>query len=454
MRRVTPELLRTADEAFDASRTGVVRTPGRMNAPMARGRARLMISSGDPARTCPGQRSAEVLWQVVTVLLAVMPLAMALAHRSSPLLISAAAAVALVATLVEGQGLHAYARAKAGLGTPLGLSALVFLTWAAASLTWSALPKASLYALGEFVLPVAAAFVLALSYPQRAPRHAGPLLAAAVIAAGLVVLYQLVTDLGLRQDFGLRAQRFVFNRPVMTLLLLAPALLSLLLAAERRWVAGTAALLIAAAILKSESGAAKFGLVSALATFVLAWARPALAVRLLAIAALATLVLAPVFGDVAARLLPPRTYEVLAKAHARDRVEIWQSFDAAIRQQPLLGAGFGVSTRLDETPVAARVAPEFRRLLAVGHPHNAPIQIWVELGLIGALLAGAVIILAARGLAHLPAAMAAPRLALGAAILAISLVGHGAWQGWWPAAIGAALVWFRIANRQDAERGR
>lgn len=413
-----------------------------------------MIPSGEPTRINSAQRSAEALWPVVTALLAIMPLAMALAHRSSPLLLSTAAVAALVATFLEGQGSHIYAQVKAGFRTPLGLSTLVFLAWAAMSLTWSALPKASLYALGEFVLPVAAAFVLALTYPRRAPRQAGLLLAAGAIAAGLVVLYQLVTDLGLRHDFGLRAQRFVFNRPVMTLLLLAPALLCVLQAAKRRWVAGAAALLIAAAILKSESGAAKFGLLSALVTFALAWTRQALTVRLLAIAALATLVMAPVFGDVAARILPPRTYEVLAKAHARDRVEIWQSFDAAIREQPLLGAGFGVSARLDETPVAARVAPEFRRLLAVGHPHNAPIQVWVELGLVGALLAGAVILLAMRRLDRLPAARAAPRLALGAAILAISLVGHGAWQGWWPAAIGAALVWFRVADRQDAGRGR
>jgi hypothetical protein len=28
----------------------------------------------------------------------------------------------------------------------------------------------------------------------------------------------------------------------------------------------------------------------------------------------------------------------------------------------------------------------------------------------------------------------------------VSLVGHGAWQGWWPAAIGAALVWLRASR--------
>ena len=34
-------------------------------------------------------------------------------------------------------------------------------------------------------------------------------------------------------------------------------------------------------------------------------------------------------------------------------------------------------------------------------------------------------------------------LALLGGVAAVSLVGHGAWQGWWAAAVGAAIVWFR-----------
>jgi hypothetical protein len=43
-------------------------------------------------------------------------------------------------------------------------------------------------------------------------------------------------------------------------------------------------------------------------------------------------------------------------------------------------------------------------------------------------------------------------MALLAAVVAISLIGHGAWQGWWPAAIGAAIVWLRAAEDIDAPR--
>jgi exopolysaccharide production protein ExoQ len=32
----------------------------------------------------------------------------------------------------------------------------------------------------------------------------------------------------------------------------------------------------------------------------------------------------------------------------------------------------------------------------------------------------------------------------------VSLVGHGAWQGWWAASLGTAVVWFRVAARQES----
>jgi O-antigen ligase len=101
---------------------------------------------------------------------------------------------------------------------------------------------------------------------------------------------------------------------------------------------------------------------------------------------------------------------------------------------------------MGEAPVAEQVAPDFATLLAVGHPHNAALQIWVELGVIGAFLGALVAALLLRGMAGLGRAELAAATALLAAGLADSLVGQGAWQGWWPAAIGAALVWFRYGR--------
>ena len=92
--------------------------------------------------------------------------------------------------------------------------------------------------------------------------------------------------------------------------------------------------------------------------------------------------------------------------------------------------------------MAAAVPPPHRILLGAGHPHSAAIQIWAELGVVGALLGATVLGLALRSLSAVGPA-GGPMLALLAGVAAISLVGHGAWQGWWAAAVGAAIVWFR-----------
>ena len=70
----------------------------------------------------------------------------------------------------------------------------------------------------------------------------------------------------------------------------------------------------------------------------------------------------------------------------------------------------------------------------------------VELGAAGAALAIVVVVLLLWRIARLPGEMPAVSLALLAAVTAVSLVGHGAWQAWWPAAIAAAIVWLRAAH--------
>lgn len=84
-----------------------------------------------------------------------------------------------------------------------------------------------------------------------------------------------------------------------------------------------------------------------------------------------------------------------------------------------------------------------------------PLQAWAETGALGAgLLTLAGLLLLAR-LRRRPAAELAPRLAMFAAAFSIAAVGHGAWQGWWIAALGAAILWFAMdaAPRQGGNHG-
>lgn len=404
-----------------------------------------------PSRAGRRQAVACRLWHASAVILALMPVVMELSQRSSPLVMTLAGTAALAAAMVDGQGAEPGRGVRRWLSTPLGLAALVFLGFALVSVAWSREPLSALHALGEFVLPIGAAGVLAVLLPQRAPPFAAWLFLICVGIACALIFAELYTDVTLRREIGLRSASYIFNRPVLTVLVLLAPLVQLVTLRARSGMAGLAmavGALVVGAIGLSDSGAAVLGLIAGALAYGVARLRPRLAPVLLGAGLVIAFALAPVFGDMARTLLPPSLHQKLAQSHSRERVEIWRSFGAAIREEPVTGAGFGMSARFDQDPVAARVPSELRLQLEMGHPHNAAIQVWTELGGIGAVLAVVVLLLMLRALARLPVEEIPPRAALVAAVAAVSLVGHGAWQGWWPAAIGAAIVWLRIAEEK------
>ncbi len=398
------------------------------------------------ARSNDGRsRLADLLWVAAHSIIGSMPVVMAIAHRSSPLVLAVGMVAALAAMAVEGRARGWLVQTAAALRTPLGLAVLAFLGFAALSVAWSAAPRISLQSFAEFGLTIAGAFVLGLALPQRMPQRRPLLLAFSTALACLLILLQLWTDVAIRRAFGLRAEEFIFNRPSLTVLVLSIPLAWLLLRGGYRRVGAGVLALAALTVLQSESGAAVLGLLAAIAAYGLARYSGRAAVSLVAVCTAAAILLAPVVGAMAERVLPPSVHEGLARANTRARVEIWKAFGEAVRRDPILGAGFGVSPRFAETPLARKTAPGDASV-TLWHPHNAALQVWVELGAVGAALALIIVMLLLRTIARLPGEVQAVSLALVAAVVVVSLVGHGAWQGWWPAAIAAAIVWLRASH--------
>jgi O-antigen ligase len=193
------------------------------------------------------------------------------------------------------------------------------------------------------------------------------------------------------------------------------------------------------------------GLVTACFVFPVAWFAPRAARGIAAGAFLAAVAVAPFIGSMGGTLIPASFHERMAQGHSRERVDLWTSFGAAVREQPILGAGFGVSPRMAETGVAKKVPASQQRMLAIGHPHNAALQIWVELGAVGGILALAIVFLILRLIARQPHIIGSASLALLAGAAAVALVGHGAWQGWWAASLGAAIIWMSATDRMRPE---
>ena len=120
---------------------------------------------------------------------------------------------------------------------------------------------------------------------------------------------------------------------------------------------------------------------------------------------------------------------------AQHRVEIWNFSAERIADKPLLGWGFDSARHIGERFFDAGEAGETGRLVVSLHPHNAPLQVMLELGAVGALIALALMWLAAHRLDTLPSRTREFAQALFIATFAVACVAFGTWQNWWLALI-------------------
>ncbi len=234
----------------------------------------------------------------------------------------------------------------------------------------------------------------------------------------------------------------LFNRSVAVLAILLPLAA---MAAYRTFGRAAALGLLAAGIfivLNFNSQGAEYALVAATLAAIVVVLLPKrgafLLSTLLAVGVLAAPIIAsaPQFDALAQRR------DISASVF--HRAAIWSFAADRIFEKPAFGWGMH----------ASRAIPGAKRQFAPGaelmplHPHNAALQLWLELGLAGAI-AGAALMLALgrriRGDAPTRAALAATLVAA----VVIAGVGYGLWQGWWMAALWiiAALAAALASNR-------
>ncbi len=125
------------------------------------------------------------------------------------------------------------------------------------------------------------------------------------------------------------------------------------------------------------------------------------------------------------------------------RLYIWQFTAQKIAQHPLRGWGMNASRTI---PGGKQRAIDPKRG-DVGenlplHPHNMMLQIWLELGLPGALLISALgaAVIVRLGHPAMPGDAAAVRMGQMGTVLAISSASFGTWSSWWLCAVWLAAA--------------
>lgn len=151
---------------------------------------------------------------------------------------------------------------------------------------------------------------------------------------------------------------------------------------------------------------------------------------------LTPLVMSEVFGGSHSGLAPG-----VGKASWGARVEIWRFVSRLVESKPLFGWG------LD----ASRVFPGVIPL----HPHNAALQIWLELGAVGAGITAIFFVwLFARieNMRRRDAPLAGAAAASVSAYLVIGALSFGTWQEWWLALGTIAIVVILVMNNARLRR--
>ncbi len=348
------------------------------------------------------------------------------------------AAAAWIAILVLGLRGRLAKPQLIGWGTVMAL----LIIWAMLTGLWSTAPDAAAQKavhLLALLTPWLALMMLAPPPPVARVRF---VLVIAVLAGIVFLLVERAFDFPLfRLANSIAAEApvepWVHNRPAAVLALLACAL-ALLSAEKLGWKAVAWPLLTLPVVLfGSESAASALGLALTVPAFLIVRIAPMMTRKLvpplLALLVLATPLLARLpaaFGLVEADWL---------HRHFRHRAEIWDFAAERVAEKPLLGWGLEASRAMPSGGRISAIMPELPSLIPL-HPHNAPLQIWLETGLPGALAAAFLLALGARAALTGTGEAPAWRFATLVCLLAIAATAFGLWQSWWIAIMGGTIL--------------
>jgi exopolysaccharide production protein ExoQ len=363
-----------------------------------------------------------------------------------PLGIAPLLVVVALAVLVRARG---EALSAAGRMRPLAALLVLLALWGGLSSIWSIIPGHSLFEAVRLLLLSAAGLVVVAA--ARGLDDAGRAMLGRAAVTGLIIgivimTIELVADFPIRQFFsGERAINLPSYDRGATILSLASWIAVLHLLGTGRRVAA-AALFILAAIVVSRmiSLSAFLAMLVALAVFALGWWRARLTAMLLGGGFALVAAALPFFGPTRDGVLWLRHILPGLRGSATHRLVIWRFASDLWHEHPLLGWGMDASRALPggKTDITdyMNLPPEWHLIGAVMplHPHDAVLQWWLELGIVGAVLGTAIVFHILWKTIETPELSRLSR-AVGLAVIVTAflplLLNFGVWQTWWESSL-------------------
>ncbi len=276
-------------------------------------------------------------------------------------------------------------------------------------------------------------------------RRIGTALLFALPVTAILIFIQYHTGGALNAAIGADPENYILNRSAVAIAIFIP--FAALAAPQRQWLKLLLLAACAVATFQTESSSAQLGvlLIAILMVPALVW--PKLTYRAVVAGILLTFLFMPLIVSHVNSMIPQAIHERVGYGSLTIRGLIWTEYANLLPNKLWLGYGMEASKVADMLPEAASYPPERLKLLSLGHSHNASVQLWFELGLAGAVLFAIAMALAFLRIGRLKARdLTAATLTI-AVIYGVSVVSHGAWQGWWLSLMALAALPFMLKWR-------
>lgn len=352
-----------------------------------------------------------------------------------------------------------------GLGSkirsPLLLAGLACTAFMLISVTWAPVPVQArgLSSAWGFLFSVLVSGLLwlcvcALPVPvlDRLAGRIGAALAISLPLTAVLIFVHFLTGGVLNAELRADPDNYVLNRAALAIAMFLPFAALVVLKQRRRLPLAGLLVFAAVSCFQSDSSSAQLGVLVILLLTVPAFVWPRAIYRVVTGGALVTFVLMPLIVGHVNDMIPQAVHEKVGYTSLTIRGLIWTEYANLLPGHVWLGYGMEASKVADELPEAAGYSPERKYLLGFGHSHNAPLQIWFELGLAGAALFAAALALLFRRAGHLQGASLAAATVTLAVTYSVAVVSHGAWQGWWFSLMILTAVPFMVKGRAEAVR--
>lgn len=321
------------------------------------------------------------------------------------------------------------------------LLVLLFL-WAIVSLFWSLDPLRGAKELAVVVLMPLAIMLISNGMAPLGISTFGKLVTMGFILGCLSMYLATQNPELVRYYFSDNFERFDLNRNAVAISFLVFGVVCF----KPKTIAYKLALILASVLIiwtifSSESEAAKLAIISGGISVGLVYYMPS-SRNLIFFAMGAVFFIMPIMPQFIEQTVDLLPQEFVQQGHINHRLEIWKGYSNLIYQKPFMGWGMASDFTLGTTDRLGEALANMGYHSQAPSPHNAALEIWTNLGAVGAVLFATILYMANLMAGKTTTIFQSASTGTAVAIFTVAVCGSSMFQGWFLSAVVIAITLF------------